>query len=116
MSSAVSWLPLAPEVAVATGFAEPHHQVLELRALSALRAGNLGLAFKLADRRCRVAPLPSPHSYVLRADAAFKLGFRAAAIADIFRALASSPHDLAANRRMLAWGQGPAQLAAARAL
>jgi GT2 family glycosyltransferase len=99
-----------------TIFDEPHHQSLELLAAQALSNGNAGTAFRLADRRCRILPQPEPHCYVLRGEASFFLGSKAAAIDDIERALAIAPDNIAANRRMLAWADGSQQLQAAYAL
>ena len=73
-------------------------------------------AFKYADRRCRIIPVPEPHCYVLRGEASFRLGDKEGAIADIRMALEIAPDDIAANRRMLAWGRGPEQTKAACAL
>lgn len=77
----------------------------------------MATAFKLADRRCRILPLPEPHCFVLRAEALFQMGAKAAAVADLSRALEIAPDDIAANRRMLAWATRPEQRrSAARAL
>ncbi len=95
---------------------EPHHQSLELVAASALAEEDYATAFRLADRRCRIAPPPEPHSFVLRGLAAYRMGERAAAIADIARALELAPDDVAANRRMLAWAAGAQRASAAKAL
>jgi GT2 family glycosyltransferase len=95
---------------------EPHHQSLELAAASALAGGDCATAFRLADRRCRIAPPPEPHSFVLRGLAAYRMGERSAAIADIAKALELAPDDVAANRRMLAWAQGAQRASAAKAL
>jgi len=94
-------------------FDEPHHQSLELLAARALSEGNIALAFKLADRRCRIPPTPEPHCYVLRAEAYFRMGKAAAAIADIARATEIAPENIIANRRMLAWAKQPQQKAQA---
>ena len=99
-----------------TIFDEPHHQSLELLATKALADGNTIAAFKLADRRCRILPLPEPHSYVLRSEACFQMGAKASAISDLAKALEIAPDDIAANRRMLAWATGAQQKQAARAL
>ncbi|MEO8883626.1 MAG: glycosyltransferase [Devosia sp.] len=80
------------------------HQTLENLAARALAENDIGSAFKFADRRCRIAPPPLAHCYVLRAEAAYKLGDKAAALADLATALKISPHDTAALRRLLAWG------------
>ena len=99
-----------------TVFDDPHHQSLELLATEALATGNVAAAFRLADRRCRILPQPEPHCYVLRAEASFQMGANAAAIADIEIALEIAPDNIAANRRMLAWADGPQQTQAAFAL
>ncbi|MEA2744881.1 MAG: hypothetical protein QOG25_3252 [Acetobacteraceae bacterium] len=97
-------------------FSEPHHQALETLCVKALQRGDLAAAFRLSDRRCRIRPLPDPHCYVLRAEALYRMGDRAGAVADLTTALRIAPEDLAANRRMLAWGKPPQQAAAARTL
>jgi O-antigen biosynthesis protein len=90
-----------------TIFDEPHHQSLELLAAQALSDGNIATAFRLADRRCRILPIPEPHCYVLRGDASFQMGAKEAAIADIAKALEIAPDNIAANRRLLAWTTRP---------
>jgi O-antigen biosynthesis protein len=97
-------------------FDEPHHQSLELLAAQALAEGNFAVAFKLADRRCRILPTPEPHCYLLRGEASYYLGANTAAIADIVKALELAPDDVGANRRMLAWAHGTQQLRAALAI
>ena len=86
-----------------TIFDEPHYQSLERLAVQALASGHKDEAFAYADRRCRITPPPGPQSYTLRAEALFQMGERAAAIADLDRALNLAPDDIAANRRMLAF-------------
>jgi O-antigen biosynthesis protein len=86
---------------------QPHHQVLEILAARALAGRDFVTAFKFADRRCRIDPPPLAHSYVLRAEAAYNIGDRAAALADLTSALEISPHDAAATRRFFAWASGP---------
>ncbi|MBN8993914.1 MAG: glycosyltransferase family 2 protein [Rhizobiales bacterium] len=93
-----------------------HHQALEVLAARALAEGDAEAAFALADRRCRIRPAPEAHSFVLRAEIHFHLGRRRFALGDIEQALAVAPGDVAANRRMLAWGRGSARLQAARML
>ena len=99
-----------------TIFDEPHHQSLEVLAAQALADGNAKAAFRLADRRCRILPLPEPHCFVLRGEASFKMGAKLAAIADIEKALEISPQDIIANRRMFAWAAGLKQKQAALTL
>jgi GT2 family glycosyltransferase len=101
---------------VCTTFDEPHHQFLELGATRALSRGDARTAFELADRRCRIAPPPEAHSYLLRAEALFRLDERTVAIADVARALALAPDDIRANRRMLAWARDERQAEAAATL
>lgn len=81
-----------------------HHQTLETLAAKALAEGDFAAAFQFADRRCRIAPPPLAHCYVLRAEAAYRLGDQAGALADLALALKISPQDTAALRRLLAWG------------
>ena len=99
-----------------TIFDEPHHQSLELLAARALADGNIATAFRLADRRCRILPAPEPHCYVLRGEASYNLGHKAAAIADAAKALEIAPDNVVANRRMLVWADGKQQLLAALAI
>jgi GT2 family glycosyltransferase len=99
-----------------TLFDKPHHQLLELLAARALDDGDVGSAFKFADRRCRISPEAEPHCYILRAEATYRLGARVAAITDIARALAIAPEDIVANRRMLAWADGVQKVKAAKAI
>lgn len=102
------------EAAAAGGMA--HHQALEALATRALAAGDDAAAFALADRRCRIRPAPEAHAFVLRAEIHFRLGRRRFALVDLERALAVAPEDIAANRRLLAWGRGEQRLRAARTL
>jgi len=97
-------------------FDAPPHQELELRSAAALARGDIAEAFALADRRCRQQHLADAHCYVLRAEALRAMGEDAAALADLATALAIAPDDLAANRRMVAWGEGAQRRASARAL
>jgi GT2 family glycosyltransferase len=99
-----------------TTFDEPHHHALERRAVEALSSGDIALAFRLADRRCRIAPPPEPHSYVLRAEVLFRSSERHAAVDDLVAALRISPANLAANRRLLAWGDSAQKRQAALSL
>jgi O-antigen biosynthesis protein len=99
-----------------TIFDEPHFESLELLAAVALADGNFAPAFRLADRRCRIAPVPEAHCYVLRGEASYKMGAKANARADIAEALEIAPDNIAANRRMLTWGKGRRRLKAALTL
>src|SRR5271166_2171766 len=82
-----------------------HHLMLERCAALALTAHDAVAAFAYADRRCRITPAPTSHCFVLRAEAAWRLGHDEAALDDLATALEIEPGDLSANRRMLAWGQ-----------
>jgi GT2 family glycosyltransferase len=93
-----------------------HPQSLERLCTAALSAGDAEAAFMLADRRCRVLPHAEAHHFVLRAEALMRLGDRDGATLDIAAALALSPEDVQANRRMLSWGDSAQKEAAARAL
>ncbi|MDR3465910.1 MAG: glycosyltransferase [Xanthobacteraceae bacterium] len=97
-------------------FDGPRHQELELQCAAALARGDIAQAFAFADRRCRLMPLADAHCYVLRADALHAMGHDDAALADLATALAIAPDDLAANRRMMAWGEGEERRRAAQAL
>jgi GT2 family glycosyltransferase len=98
------------------GFSGPHHQALELLCVKALARGDIETAYRLSDRRCRIRPLAEAHCFVLRAEALHRMGERAAALADLETAIQIAPDDLAANRRILAWGEAGQQIAAARTL
>lgn len=95
---------------------EPHHECLEVLSAEALKRGDLDAAYRLADRRCRIRPLPEAHCFVLRAEALYRMGERTAAIDDIETALKIAPEDLGANRRMLAWARSHRQMLAAGTL
>lgn len=99
-----------------TIFDEPHHLALELLAAKALAENHPERAFELSDRRCRIAPTPQPHCYLLRAEASFRLGQKSFALDDLDRVLETAPDNLEANRRMLAWSRGSRQRKAARSL
>lgn len=92
---------------------EPHYQALEVLCTKALERGDPIAAYRLADRRCRIKPLPDAHCFVLRAEALYRMGERSAAIEDLLEAVHISPDDVAANRRLLAWGTARHQGAAA---
>src|SRR5215469_6348495 len=93
-----------------------HFAALEVLSLRRLAEGDLVQAFRLADRRCRIPPIAEAHHYTLRGEISHLLGDLDAALADVGRALELAPDDLAANRRMVAWGTGQAQIDAARRL
>src|SRR6516164_2860270 len=93
-----------------------HHLVLERRAAQALTAQDFVSALKYADRRCRIDPPPAAHCFVLRAEAAWRLERRDAALNDLAEALSIDPSDIAANRRMLSWAEGDDRRAAAARL
>jgi GT2 family glycosyltransferase len=93
-----------------------HHLMLERRAALALTADDFTTAFMYADRRCRIAPPPTSHCFVLRAQAAWRLGRHAAALEDLEEAIEIDPTSVAANRRALAWATDDVRLKAARRL
>ncbi len=95
---------------------ERHAAALESLSLQRLAAGNLTEAFRLADRRCRISPLAKAHHYTLRGEISHQLDDLEAAIADVARALELAPNNIAANRRMLAWSEGPSKVDSARRL
>jgi GT2 family glycosyltransferase len=97
-------------------FGGPHHQALEVLCVKALERGDIEAAYRLSDRRCRIKPLAEAHCFVLRAEVLYRIGERAAALADLDTAIQIAPDDLAANRRILAWGEAEQQIAAARTL
>jgi O-antigen biosynthesis protein len=93
----------------------PHYLALERQAADALQRADYALAFQYSDRRCRILPLPLPHCFVIRAESAWHLGRRKQALDDLDKALSIDPHDLLANRRMMAWAEDERrQTAAAR--
>ena len=94
----------------------PRHQWLELAAGQALAAGDLDGAFAFADERCRMRPAPEAHAFVLRAEASWRKGDERSAIEDLDTAVAITPEDVEANRRLLAWTSGKRQQRAAAAL
>jgi GT2 family glycosyltransferase len=98
------------------GLSVPHHQALELLCTKALERGDVAAAYRLSDRRCRIRPLPEAHCYVLRAEALYRMGEEAAALADLATAIEIAPDDLAANRRLLAWSKARQQIEAAKTL
>lgn len=87
-----------------------------MQCANALRRGDLQAAYRLADRRCRIRPLPDSHCYVLRAEALHRMGDRAGAVDDLVKAIEIAPEDIIANRRMVVWGEPHQQLAAAKTL
>ena len=95
---------------------EHHHEALEQLAMRTLAAGDARSAFKFADRRCRIAPRAQAHHFTLRAEILHRMGDRDAALRDLRRALELLPEDIAANRRMLEWGNGAEKLRAAEVL
>jgi GT2 family glycosyltransferase len=86
-------------------FGGDHHLALERQAALALTAEDFVTAFTYADRRCRIAPPPTSHCFVLRAQAAWRLGRHDAALEDLVEAIEIDPADVLANRRMLAWAK-----------
>ncbi|MBR0750735.1 glycosyltransferase [Bradyrhizobium jicamae] len=95
---------------------QPHHLALERLAARSLVADDFVAAHAYADRRCRIEPPAQAHCFVLRAEAAWRLGRRDAALADLTRAIGIAPHDIGALRRIVAWGEPDDRRAAAKAL
>ncbi|MGY4478119.1 glycosyltransferase family 2 protein [Bradyrhizobium sp. USDA 3364] len=93
-----------------------HHVDLERAAVEALEARDFRRAFALADRRCRILPHPGARAHLLRAEALFRLDLGDAAVAAVAKAIELEPDDLAAARRMMAWGDGLQQIEAARSI
>lgn len=93
-----------------------HHLELERRAVRALEGGDPLLAFRMADRRCRIPPLPASQVYLLRADALNQLGHAKEALNDVARALELTPDEVGATRRMMSWGAGAQRIEAAIAV
>ena len=80
-------------------------EALALDAARALRLGRPELAFRFADRRCRL-PRPTAQDFTLRAAASCLMGETAYAEADLRRAFEIDPtHDLVVSS-VLAWGPG----------
>lgn len=101
------------EVDAAALLGRRHHLVLERLAAKALNAEDFVSAFAYADRRCRTGPPAGAHCFVLRAEAAWRLGRQQAAVLDLESALEIAPNDIGANRRMLAWANDDRRRAAA---
>lgn len=93
-----------------------HDNALTVLGATALERGYPKTAFLLADRRCRVQPLAGPEHFVLRAEAARRLGHHKIAIDSLRTALEIDPQHRQANRRMLAWGANDEKISAAKAL
>src|SRR6516225_7731882 len=93
-----------------------HHDALVLLGARSLQAGDAEAAFRLADRRCRVDPIAGPEHFVLRAEAAWRLGHQELAINSLRTALQIDPQHREANKRMLLWGTNGEKHQAARAL
>ena len=90
-----------------------HAAVLTSLASRSLTRGQTEIALMLADRRCRIAPLPEPIDLVLRAEILHRLGYSALALRDIEAALSIEPDDRLGNLKLLAWGSPVQQKAAA---
>jgi GT2 family glycosyltransferase len=90
-----------------------HHVELEKEVLRALGTKDYRRAFALADRRCRILPLPPSHVRLLRAEALYHLGLPEAALESVAAVRELEPDDLVAARRMMVWGLGQDQFEAA---
>lgn len=95
---------------------EQHATALEREAIASLARNDLAEAFRHADRRCRILPVAQARHYTLRADIIYRRGFQTEALADIAKALELAPDDLAANRRLMQWGDDDQRDIAARRL
>jgi GT2 family glycosyltransferase len=89
---------------------------LELIAVKALERGDVSTAFAFADRRCRISPPRTAHTYILRSEALFRLADERAAMADLERSLALDPEHLIGNQRLLNSGNARSQERAAKVL
>jgi GT2 family glycosyltransferase len=94
----------------------PHYLELEQLAADALKRADYASALQYSDRRCRILPLPLPHCFVMRAEAAWHLGRTKHALDDLDQALSIDPHDLLANRRMMVWAKDQRRQTAAMRL
>ncbi|HLZ08205.1 MAG TPA: glycosyltransferase, partial [Chloroflexota bacterium] len=93
-----------------------HPADLERLAAKALSSGDFAAAFSYVDRRCRIEPPARAHCYLLRAEAAWRLGNKLSAMEDIDQALATSPHELNALQRLFAWADDDRRQSAATSL
>ncbi|MGQ4275106.1 glycosyltransferase [Terrihabitans sp. B22-R8] len=82
---------------------DTHIVALEHGVVRALSSSNHDIAFRLADRLCRLLRRAEPPHLNLLAEALRGLGHREAALATLERAIEIAPDDLATNRRLLAW-------------
>ena len=89
-----------------------HAEALTLCGTARLAAGDVFGAFMFADRRCRVAT-PQPHDLLLRGEALRRLGFAAAARADLDRAATVDAVDPLVLRRLIDAGDAASDAAAA---
>jgi O-antigen biosynthesis protein len=105
-----------PDSGIETVLRLPHYLALERLAADALRRADYALALQYSDRRCRILPLPLPHCFVMRAEAAWQLGRAKRALDDLDQALSIDPHDLLANRRMMVWADDERRQTAANRL
>ncbi len=92
---------------------QKHAAVLTSLASRSLTRGRTEIALMLADRRCRIAPLPEPIDLVLRAEIFHRMGYSVLALRDVEAALALEPDDRLANLKLLAWGSPAHQQGAA---
>ncbi len=94
------------EASLIAQFDHPQRHAAMLTRLAARRlaTGDLHTGLMLADRRCRVAPLPESIDLILRAEFLLRLGYHSEALADVASALDLEPEDRIANRKQLTFG------------
>ena len=105
-------------VEIVAQFLDPagHPTALTVLAGRALQAGQLDAAQALADRRCRVGPLPTALDFLLRAQIARHRGDAAGFARDLRRAVEIDPTNPLINLSALAAEDSAERLRAARNL
>ena len=93
-----------------------HLRTLSRIAAEALLSGALETAYACADRRCRLPARGQARPFLLRAEAARRLGYLAQARDDMRRAFELDPADRLVSLQALTLGDGAARTGAARAI
>lgn len=93
-----------------------HHTALSALAAQALQAGKIEEAFILADRRCRISPKADAHDYLLKADAARRLGWAVIAEQTIEQAIDLDPTAELVNLHALRLADLKSRIRAAEAI